>query len=494
MSQVPEREIIKRAILGDTVEAFEIFREYYLGYKSYKAQKRWYQMVLDYDRCLTLCPGESGKSMEAVDVVTHLIVKNRFVDVYGAKPGELNCVFLSLSADLGRKWIAQIQAYLESPKIVEDFGTFRNPKRWSADSILVLSPQNKQARVDHPTVQALGIGGQVFGLRAHFLVADDIVDKENSGTSEARKKLWETFQEGPAAWLRPGGRIWIIGTRMNSKDFYQQTMDAGVYKYIVDKAVDFETGKVLCPEKKGYNLAYFKRKKKEMGTASFNRRFMNVAIDEADNPFKAEFFPALYEDRRPFGLVQKGWRVYIGVDPAVGRGRGRSNIGLCAIAYDAKEPSKRYLIDYVTEQMSPERQADTILRWYSEYRAHLVVIEKNACQLYLKSLIKERSHRYGINPRIIMSFTGVNKWDIEYGVDMVAAAFENGNFRIPYADAAKEKAHRFRDMLLESPPDKPIDIVMSMWFVEQQLVKLIKRKVKRIELDKQDYLQLVRAG
>lgn len=487
MSQVSKRDILRAASLKD----FEIFREEYLGHPSYKAQKRWIDLVNKNRRVLTLCPGGHGKSMTAVDYITWLIIVNRYEKVLGRDIGELNIVIVSLSAELGTKWMMQIKQYLESPKIVRDFGTFRNKKRWSADAIIVLSPNNKDARVDHPTVQALGIGGQVFGLRADLIVADDVVDKENSGTPPQRKKLWELFAEGVSAWLRPKGKIWVIGTRMHSKDLYAEIMKKRAYRVLVERAVDFDTGEVLCPEDKLYTVPYFLFKKEEMGTASFNRRFMNVAIDEADAAFYEEWFPPLMDDRRPYGLVEKGHRVYIGVDPATGKGRGRSRVGICAIGYDPRDASKRYLVDYVADQLAPEKQADIIVSWYVKYRAWIVRIEKNACQLYLKSFVQERARSLGINIKIEMTYTGAQKYDIEYGVNIVAAFFENGNFRLPYADSAREKTHIFRDMLLEAPSDKPPDILMAIWFVEQHLQTLARRRANRIQIKRPPYMQLV---
>ena len=497
-----DQEIVKRRALAN----FEFFREYYLDHKSWECQVEWGKTFLENKKVLLLCPGGHGKSWELVDLFTWLTVKNRFEPVYGAGIGEINLVLLSLSSGLAERWIRQIKAYLESPKIVTDFGTFRNSSKWSTDAILVLTPNNKDAMVDHPTINAMGIGGQVFGPRAHAVGFDDVVDKDNSGTIEARKKLWELFAEGPMSWLRPGGRLWGIGTRMNSKDMYAMIMKRakelvyeddltkiykGLWTVRVDKAVNFDTKRILAPENPEYTLNYFKNDKIDKGTSSFNRRYMNVAIDEADAAFQPEWFPALMDDRRPYGHVPDGVKVYIGVDPAVGKGRGRSRVGIACIGYAKGDTTKRYLIDYVTDQLTPEQQADQIIKWYMQYHAMNVRIEKNACQLYLKNYIQERARKFGINVKIDMTFTGSNKWDIEYGVNVVSAFFENGNFRLPYAESAQEKTHRLRDILLEAPSEKPPDILMAMWFVEQKLQLLAKRRAQNIPINQPDYLSLV---
>ena len=501
--ELPERDFLKRQALDD----FDFFSQYYLGITPYAVQNEWVQLIEENDEVLELCPGGHGKSQTAYNWATWKVIQNRFRPVCGAAIGELNIAFLSNAADLGAKWLRQIKAYLESDKVVEDFGVFRNAEKWSNDGIIVLSPNNPSAKVDHPTVTAAGIGGQVFGPRVHILIWDDIADKENSGTEDARKKLWETFHEGPYCWRRPGGKRWGIGTRMHSRDVYSKKIaqctklirDEPLTKVYqnrnmvvrVDKAVDFDTGNVLAPENKQYSLRFFETEKTNMGTASFNRRYMNYAFDEVDAAFHEEWFEQLYDRKRSYGAkhIDPRWKVYIGIDPAVGFGKGRSHVGLAAIGYDPKEPSERHLIDYTSTQMMPEKQADMAIKWYVDYKASLIRIERNACQRYLKDYILERAKRYGVSPRIDMPYTGAQKWDIDYGVSVVAGYFENGGYKLPYSDAAQEKTHRLRDLLLESEAAKPPDILMAMWFVEQYLQSLAKRRANRIQLDTPPHLR-----
>ena len=503
--QLSSQEMIKRQALELTVDGFEFFSRHYLGITPYKVQLEWVGLFLDNDELLELCPGGHGKSQTAYNVMTWLVVINRFKPIYGAAIGELNIAFLSNAADLGAKWLRQIKSYLESKKIVEDFGVFRNSEKWSNDGIIVLSPNNPNAKVDHPTVTSAGIGGQVFGPRVHILVWDDIADKENSGTDDARKKLWETFHEGPYCWRRPGGKRWGIGTRMHSRDIYSKKIAqckelvvdeplTKVYKsrslvVRVDKAVDFDTGQVLAPENKQYTLRHFETEKSNMGTSSFNRRYMNMAFDEVDAAFHEEWFEQLYDRKRSYGHYDPKWETYIGIDPAVGFGKGRSHVGIAVIGYDPKNPSERHLIDYSSAQMTPEKQADTAIKWYVDYQCSLIRIERNACQRYLKDYILERSKKYGVRPRIDMPFTGAQKWDIDYGVSVVAGYFENGGYFLPYSDAAIEKTHRLRDLLLESEATKPPDILMAMWFVEQYFQGLNKRRSNRIQLETPAYLR-----
>jgi hypothetical protein len=504
-AEIVQQELIKRQALEYSVNGFRVFSHHYLGITPYKVQLEWVELFLENDELLELCPGGHGKSQTAYNVATWLIVLNRFMPICGAAVGELNIAFLSNAAELGEKWLFQIKAYLTSDKIVKDFGVFRNPAKWSNNGFLVLSPNNPEAKVDHPTVTAAGIGGQVFGPRVHVLIWDDIADKENSGTDPARKKLWEAFHEGPFCWRRPGGKRWGIGTRMHSRDIYSKkiaqctklvvdTPLTKVYKgrnlvVRVDKAIDWDTSEVLAPENKQYTKKFFQNELDGMLSASFNRRYMNMAIDEVDAAFHAEWFEELYDTKISYGQVPKGHKVYIGIDPAVGVGKGRSHVGLAAIAYDPKNPSERVLVDYHSSQLTPEKQADMAIRWYLDYKCSLIRIERNACQRYLKDYILERAKKYGASPRIDMPFTGAQKWDVDYGVSVVAGRFENGTYKLPYSDAAKDKTHRLRDLLLESEATKPPDILMAMWFVEQYLQTMAKRRSNRIKLDTPDYLR-----
>jgi len=451
--------------------------------------------------------------MSVTNWVTHKIVQNRFKPICGAPIGGLNVGFLSLSKDLGVKWIRQIKSYLESPKIVKDFGVFKNVNKWSDEEIIVLSPNNQMARVDHPTVKAVGIGSQVFGLRVHILIWDDIADKENTATKEARKKLWDTFHEGPYRWRRTGGKRIGIGTRMHSKDVYgvkiskskltKETPLTKIYKrpygktgaiIRVDQAVNFETGDILAPENDEYTIQYFKDELKEMTPGPFNRRYMNKTRDEEDSRYKEEWFEQLYDHDRPYGFIPNGMNVIIGVDPATGVNRKSSKVAFSAIGYNKNEPHKRYLIDYVVERLSPEKQAALFCMWYDTYNATAGIIEKNACQLYLKSFIIEYAKKFEMSPKIIDTYTGSNKWSETFGVDIVSGKFENGAFRLPYADSAKSKTNKLVEMLKDAQNNKPTDIEMSIWFVDQHLKKAYKRNVNRIKLDNPPYLRLIKVG
>lgn len=76
------------------------------------------------------------------------------------------------------------------------------------------------ARPDHtPSVSSRGITGQIVGLRADVIIADDIEIPKNSATEPLREKLDRNTREF-AAILKPDGESCYLGTAQSQKTIY----------------------------------------------------------------------------------------------------------------------------------------------------------------------------------------------------------------------------------------------------------------------------------
>jgi hypothetical protein len=72
-----------------------------------------------------------------------------------------------------------------------------------------------------PSVQCLGITGQLTGCRADWIIPDDIETATNSDTQAARDKLVEIVKEFGNI-IKPGGRIMYLGTPHNEDSLYNK--------------------------------------------------------------------------------------------------------------------------------------------------------------------------------------------------------------------------------------------------------------------------------
>lgn len=76
---------------------------------------------------------------------------------------------------------------------------------------------------DHtPSMSSYGIFGQITGLRADLIIADDVEIPRNSATEALREKLLRAVNELAGAILKPGGENKFLGTPQSWLSIYNQ--------------------------------------------------------------------------------------------------------------------------------------------------------------------------------------------------------------------------------------------------------------------------------
>jgi len=127
---------------------------YEVGYKNY---------------VLVNMPPEHAKSMTvSIDYVTYRIVTNPNVRIK----------LVSKTQGMAKEFLYAIKQRLTSPQWAEMQrryapveGFKATAEKWTADSIYL----ERDSGEKDPTVQALGIGGQIYGARADLIILDDCV-------------------------------------------------------------------------------------------------------------------------------------------------------------------------------------------------------------------------------------------------------------------------------------------------------------------------------
>lgn len=80
----------------------------------------------------------------------------------------------------------------------------------------------------HPTVAAYGTGGSVIGSRADLVVADDLLDFDNSRTAHQRDLVETWLHTSLLSRLKSGnGRVVIVGTAWHHDDIYSKARKEG---------------------------------------------------------------------------------------------------------------------------------------------------------------------------------------------------------------------------------------------------------------------------
>ena len=226
------RDIQKRdgVILGEDANiSFEDFRAKYLMSKTFAHQlnmtdlldgnePRWLHPNMVYEPgepqyVLINVPPDHAKSMTvSIDYVTYRIVTNPNVRIK----------LVSKTQGMAKEFLYAIKQRLTSPQWAElqrryapAEGFKATAEKWTADSIYL----ERDSGEKDPTVQALGIGGQIYGARADLIILDDCVTLANAGEFEKQIR-W--IQQEVLTRVGPTGKILVVGTRVDPLDMYRE--------------------------------------------------------------------------------------------------------------------------------------------------------------------------------------------------------------------------------------------------------------------------------
>lgn len=180
----------------------------------------WLQLACDehIKKLMIISPPESAKTTWLVSAFMGCRV--------GIFP-EGNHIIASVDADTAMKRSMSIRNSIESstwkslfPNILSASGMKWEQGEWSLAPAGIPHPGRL-----HPTVRAYGTGQSIVGSRADLLLADDILDFENTRTDGGRKVTEEWFHNSFLSRRKAGakpGRVIVIGTSWNSADLYNK--------------------------------------------------------------------------------------------------------------------------------------------------------------------------------------------------------------------------------------------------------------------------------
>jgi len=510
---------------------FAEFSEKYLGAKVWDhmlnvvdmlegREPRWIDPAMTYEkgsgglsRLLVNVPPNHAKTMTiTINYVTYRIVKNPNISV----------IVISKTQEQAKKFLYAIKQRLTHPRYADlqaAFGPADGYKatadQWSANKIY-LGGDIRDNDAKDPTVEAIGMGGQVYGARADLIVLDDVVTLSNAN-EWAKQQEW--IRQEVASRLPPGGgQLLVVGTRVSAVDLYKELRNPQHYtdgilpwSYLsmpavleyADNPKDWKTlwakseqplTDTDVPDENGYFDRWTGERltavRNEAGPSKWSLVYQNLDIAE-----NAIFDPicvrgAINGMRKSGALIagaaghpdnaQNFYRI-IGIDPAMS-----GDTAAVAYAVD-RRTHKRYVMDvHVMSSPTPAAIRSLIKEWTDAYKPHTVIVESNAFQLFLTQDEEIRNFlaTRGINYR--PHYTGNNKQDPEFGVASLAPLFgtvvkrdgNNNNLKhagdniIELPDSSRnEHIKKLVEQLVTWQPGVQgkrlkMDAVMALWFCE----------------------------
>ena len=456
------------------------------------------------NRILINIPPNHAKSMTiTVDYVTWMVARNP----------NFRVLIVSQTQRLAADFLYAIKQRLTHPNY-EDLqqayaaGVGFNSKTasWQATRV-TFGDELRESSEKDPNIEAVGIGGQIYGKRADMIIVDDAVTLSNANDFERQIK-WLT--QDVRSRLNPTGKLIIIGTRVASVDLYRELRQEDRYpgglvpwtylampalleanedpdKWVTlwpksdapfdgqEEADKDENG--LYPRWSGLNL-YNERQAMDTSTWALVYQQQDVSENSAFDPVCVR--GSIDGMRKSGPLVAGnpghprdlgGYTIICGLDPAM--------IGdTAAICYAIdRNTNKRYIVDAIKiTRPSPADIRDLIFNWTSLYGPSEWIVERNAFQSFLTQDEGIRQHLASRGVLLREHHTGNNKWDAGFGVASMSTLFgtkqhdgkhhRDNLIHLPSDQTENVKA-LIEQLITWTPTTKgKTDLVMALWFCE----------------------------
>jgi len=433
----------------------------------------------------------------------------------------IRVIIVSQTQEMAKRFLRGIKDRLASEnrnyqKLQVDFapegGFDAGAAAWTADSIYISSSTRDSGEKD-PTVQALGIGGHIYGSRADLIILDDCVTGKNA--HEYEKQMDWLQREVYNRLSYPGGRILLIGTRLAPTDLYGEIIkddyygeESSPWTYLTQPAVleyadssdDWVTlwprtnrppvslaGRQLVVQGEDglwpmWTGEALRKRRAAMSPRNWALVYMQESMVE-DAIFPMAAVAGSTDKMRAAGPMTRGAPghrangmdgLYIvgGFDPAITGNSAAVVMGVDRFTGD------RWVLDVWTKgNLRPEEIFDKIKELTLKYNMNEWRIEKNAMNMMVTQNRELRSFLASRGCLLREHFTGNNKWDADFGVASMSSLFDGWEEKKQLIHLPNRAAGEAAKMMVEqlttwepTPPGvktkKKTDIVMALWFAE----------------------------
>jgi len=517
------------------LDDFAYFRRRYFGRISTEWQLRAAAEMLraletpDREYIVMNEPPGSGKStLFTHDIPCWLIARDRTIRVQVGSRTERQArmyvgrIKKSLERDAPLRAdadsIAAGIAYDADACMQDDFGAFKPEGRsdiWRAEALVVRQLDGVSLDDKEQTVSAWGMDSGFLGGRFDLVIWDDLVDRKNTKTEEARMGLREWWDGEAETRLEPAGLLLLQGQRISMNDLYRYCLDkkkldeTPKYRHVIYKSHDTDIctgdhGTTAQAWPKGCLLDPHRLPWNHLETLLHNNpRSFEVMYQQQDGDVIGGLIdpawitggidgdgwaaPGCLDKQRhlldpPAHLLDgQGWS-FVTVDPSP-----TEWWGIIWWLYDP-ESQNRYVIDLHKRRLNPEQfltldldrahdSGEGFRPWsgvMDEIWLHSlelgiplshVIVEVNAAQRWLLSQPHVQKWQATTGVIFVPHTTTVNKADPRYGLESIGDMFRQGLVRLPWGDiSARSRIQPLIDEGIRYPDHDTTDLIMSTWF------------------------------
>lgn len=332
--------------------------------------------ILEYDRLQVHVPFEHAKTtwISIVFPLWQIIL-----DV------NVQILLISSTPKLVTKCLSVISWHLLNNKLLlHDFPYLKKNEeieKWTDFQIYV----ERDSVSKDPTIEVVGVGGDILGGRYKFIIGDDICNRKNTNTKALRDKMEDWWFNDVTSRLIEGGHIANIGTMQHKDDLGNRLAKKKNYHYIKKKAIINEKkGIVLWKDK--FPLKKLKEIREDVGTLIFERSWQsNIKVLEG-HILKPEWLH-YYKD---YEIKLSELRIYFGVDPDIAEmgidiiEASKHNWFVIAVLGWNPITNKIYVLKTYYNVLSFPQQVRQIHKHWEIYQPFKISVEDNYYQKALK--------------------------------------------------------------------------------------------------------------
>ena len=436
----------------------------------------------------------------------------------------IKIALISKTESMAKDMLAGVKSVLTHPDyvdLIKDFapegGFEATSDEWSSTRIR-LAAADRDPKDKDPTIQALGLGSQIYGKRLDLVLVDDAIEPDNA--QEWRTQLkWLTLVVGSRPGM--GGRIVVIGTRISAGDLYYQLRQGDNFQskktpwsylsqpVLLEDDPDPEKWVTLWPKATtswwsaddpcpcgtaecefGYGDGFYPRLdwrhleivRNGVDVDTWNQAYMQLE-SSSDAAFTPYAIDASTNNARRHGKdggmqsVPEGMYVIASLDPAT------SGAAAFLVGAADRQTGRRWIYDaWNVKHPTPKDLKDRLKAITIEYAVKEWRIEKTGLLTMFTQDHELNQWLTARGVRLVPHYTGKNKHDVDFGVGSMAPLFgvymqdEDGEQHVvaePLIELPRHEGdiqtlvHQLQIWHPEIDPKKtPIDCVMALWFFD----------------------------
>jgi hypothetical protein len=477
--------------------SYSQFSEEYLGLKVFEHQVPIVAALEDGNINKTIVNGfpESGKSTHvSLGYILYRICLNP--DLRVALVSKTGTQADALLRRL-KRYMTEEHLYEDTDRnLIQDFKGFKpdhtSSHPWSSDRITV---RQRRSGERDPTVQALGIGDQIYGTRIDLLVLDDALTLENQQTEQRREKLDSWFLQEAASRAHKG-EIIVVGTRIHPDDNFQSWRKAwandphatfidipaiitvrGEERSVWPEYWPLEGGMLYDEfnkiERYQKGLHDIRTEMEALGSWRWRLIYQQEDVSIDATIFSQEIIDRAVElgKDRSLGTVFPHETLVLGVDPAI---TGRAAAVL--LAYDPRTRRRTVVDLWVGDHLGATGVREKLLyQFWERYHPQRTLVEVNYAPTLLADLVlRDRAETAGT---LLLEHKTYGRGkrrgsinDEEYGIASCAPLLAGGLYVLPSATPAD--IHKLQPLIEDMkgfPFKQEKDALVALWIAEGEM-------------------------